>query len=223
MPGELKVTGVRALGELLGISKSLAARLTKEPWFPARAEDGSWATLEVQRAYADHKTRQENNGRLFVPETRELDELRRVLATSKNPEEIAQANVQLVARGLATAESLAPKDVLSMKAALEELRKGAAGYLELRKKKGEVIERDVAKVVIGQMARRAVAVLERYEVQLAQRVELWLADASFLTAPSEERARIVRAWASSATQDVRRTEAEDVERLIAAEVKEQSA
>lgn len=220
--GELKITGVRPLGELLGIGKTLAAELAKESWFPKKALDGSWSTLEVQKAYADYKKREETAGQVPVPRTEELDELRRTLATSKDPEAIGQAHMELVARSLAHADSVSTRDVVAMKSALEELRKGAAGYLELRKKKGEVIERDVAKAVMGQFGRRLVAVLERYEVQLPQKIEAWLADPLFTGASAEERARVVRAWSGTMAHDVRKTEAGDIERMVVAEVKEQA-
>lgn len=225
---ELKITGVRRLGEVLGISKTAAAEIAKEPWFPKKGPDGSWATGDVQKAYAAHKS-----GGALAPEKpptsaavesagEDTEQLRKILETSRDPEVIAEVTVALVARSIARAD-LSVKHVIAMKSALEELRKGASGYLEIAKKRGELIERDVAKVVLGQLARRAIAVLERYEVQLAQQVEAWVSDGAFLAKGSEERARVVRAWAIGYTHECRKVEANTIEDLVAAEVKEQAS
>jgi hypothetical protein len=226
---DLKISGVRKLGEALGIPKTTAAELAKQPWFPPKGLDGTWDALAVKKAYEDFKA-----GKLVAApsasaplsstpaEAEERSSLRHTLATSRNPEEIGAATMQLVARDIAKADALSVKHVIAMKAALEELRKGAAGYLKLAQERGDLIARDVAKSVIGQLGRRGIAVLERYEVDLAGQVESWVSDPLFLAATSEERSRTVREWARAKTEDLRSIEAGQVEELVAAEVKEQA-
>jgi hypothetical protein len=248
---DLKISGVRRLGEALGIPKTKAAELAKEPWFPKKGPDGSWSTAEVQRAYAAFK-----EGKIGATGTRagpslgpgnpfnyipsiptappaspgapvvlvlDDDALRNVLETSGDPEEIAKALIQLVARSVARAGAQpAMKDVVALKMTLEELRRTIAGHLEIAKEKGEVITRSVAISVIGQLGRRAISLMERYEVQLAAKVEAWFSDPAFRNATSEERAREIRAWAADQTHSMRKIEADDVEKLVAAEAKEQA-
>lgn len=228
---ELQVRGVRQLGQFLGVSKTVAAELAKQPWFPAKGPDGSWATAEVTKAYAEFK-----EGRLAPPAaptvpTREiapagpaLDEnaLRDVLEREEDPEKIAIAVMQLFARTLGRAGTLTAGHAIAMKATMEEARKSAAGYLKLAQERGELIKRDVAKTVIGGIVRRSVLILERYEVELAQRVEAWLGDEKFRSMTSEERARAVREWAVEKSYALRKIEATELERLVADEVKEQA-
>lgn len=248
MTEELKISGVRKLAEVLGISKTTAAEHAKASWFPKKGPDGSWITSEVQKAFAAFKSGSLGSQAFSVRfpnleafekeaaartstspapsgEAMGADEaaLQNVLRTSNDPEQIAQATMALVARSIAEAGNrLEVKHVIAMKSALEELRKGAGGYLKLAQEKGDLIRRDVAKAVIGQLAQRAIRVLERYEVQLAQRVEAWFGDPAFKALSSEERARVVRAWAVDQTQSVRSVEAAEVEKLVAAEVEEQA-
>lgn len=227
---DLKVSGVRALADALGTSKTRAAELAKEPWFPPKGPDGSWDVRTVKKAYEDFR-----EGRFAAPSPTvhavaappapgdglNEDRLRQILETEDDPEKIAHAVMQLMARSIATS-GLSVKHVVAMKMALEEARKGASGYLKIAQERGELVKRTVAKVVIGDVVQRAVRILERYEVELAARVEAWFGDEKFRAMTSEERARAIRAWAQAKTHDLRSTEAKEIEDLVAAEVKEQA-
>lgn len=237
---DLKISGVRRLGEALGVSKTFAAELAKQPWFPVKAADGTWSTQEVRAAYAAHKggalsvadqartaiaaaEQADPEAHGYSPEVVGLDEwkLRKVLETAKDPEVIASTTMQLVARSIGTS-GLSVKSVIAMKAALEELRKGAAGYLEIGKAKGDLIEREIARATMAALCKRFVLALDRIGVRIASQVELWLADEKLRVLSSDERGRVVRDWVDQQTKYARIEESgeglQEIDRMIAAEV-----
>lgn len=145
------------------------------------------------------------------------------LETSVDGPTIARALVRLMARAFArdVRGGRSPRHDHAKKA-LEELRLTEAGWLELERERGTVIERTVARACMGQLANRYKLSLERVETRLAGQVEAWLGDPKFLALPTEDRGRAVRQWITSETRSAREVEAIEIERMIAAEIKEQS-
>lgn len=230
----LKVSSVRELAASLGLSKSQAHRWSKEPWFPSQASDGTWSLLEVRKAIAARSAPEKPSNPLIahaeaqkaaavLPVTNDAD--RQTLADAKDPLEIARAAARLASRATAAPTGLALVEALeSLKRTLAELRMCEADFLELAKKKGEVIERDVAKVCMGKLSARFVLALERLETRLAGQVELWVSGNTLPEAP-EDRSRVVRKWIVDQTAALRTEESSPearaaLEAMIQAEIEE---
>lgn len=209
---------VRDLGRVLGVGKSKAAELAKEPWLAGLRRKEGWDEGEVRSAIAARELRDPEAA--VVARGGDLE----VLNAGDDPLAVAHAAMKVASQLLAAADvKRAPSALESVKRSIEEFRRMQDGALEFAIKKGALIERDVAKAVIGQLGRRAIAVLERYEVQLGSKVEAWLGDPAFRALSSEERVRAVRSWAADQTHALRNLEADDVEKLVATEVKEQAS
>lgn len=207
---------LKELAAALGRPKSSVDRLTKKPWFPPRAKDGSWDVDEVKRAIAS------SEGRAESTPTAAEDE-RATLAAASDPVEQARAAVALASKRLAAANASGESQALEdLHAALAGLRNTEKAFMDLAERRGELVDRDILKQLVGEAVSRGVSVLERYEAQLANRVEEWVGDSAFLSATSEERTRIVRAWAREQADSVRSMTADELEKMIAAEVEERA-
>lgn len=149
------------------------------------------------------------------------EELADVLEQSQDPLELARATIQVVARRLSrdVRDSKDTGQDVALKKALEELRRTEQGYLEMSVLKKDLIQRDTAKALAGNVAARFVAALDRYEVALAKQIETWLADPVFQKLETEERTRLVRAWCRERSRNARQVEADDLEKWIVEEEK----
>lgn len=147
------------------------------------------------------------------------EELADVLATSKDPLELARAGLQIEARRLAEDVRQGRDTGASspFKKSLEELRRTEQGYLEIAVTSGKLIERDVAKALAGNVAARFIAALDRYEAAGAKQVEIWLSDPEFTKLDSEGRGQKIRAWFREKSRAARRVEAADLERWVVEE------
>lgn len=217
MVQDLKVTGVRGVGEVLGIPKTKAAVLVKEPWFPPRGPDGSWSTAEILAAVEAR-----NAGRA-PPVVHEARSSAGVGLRSQNPTERQTAAAEIAARYLEKADQDGDFDgvakaLASIARSHEELRRGETDAVALAKEKGTLIERDAAKACMGELASRFVRALERLEARLSTQVEAWISDETFRTGTAEARQREVRAWASKQAIAGRNDEAGELEKMIAVEI-----
>ena len=134
-----------------------------------------------------------------------------------DPLEMSRAAVGLMARQIATqatAGTISAPQLDSLKKSLEELRRSEEAYLELATRRGELLEREHAKAICGDMANRLNMCLDRIINQLARQIELWLIDDKFKTTDTEGRGRQVRTWIETTCTEVRRLEAEEIDRLI---------
>lgn len=157
-----------------------------------------------------------------VEDLEEVDrELLGTLNTSKDEVDLAQASMQLMARRLAreiTSGKSDGKAVESLKRSVEELRRAKQSFVDLARERGELIERDVGKACMGQLADRFVKALERVEAGIAAQVDAWWADPAFQALETDVRRRAVRAWIAGHTRAARVEEAAELERMVAAEV-----
>ena len=152
-----------------------------------------------------------------------------LLAVLENPQasSIDRAAAGFRLAGLAVANAyragqVSPQQLESLKKQGEELRKSEDAYLALAQKRGDLIERSVAKTVAGQIAQRLVQLLSNLENTLATQLEIWRDDKSFSAAPTDTRQRLVRAWFADQAKQIRRLAADDFEAMIQAEETEQS-
>jgi hypothetical protein len=203
------------LAEVLGVGRSKAYALAKEPWLAALRGPDGWDADAVVRA----RTEQGREAGLEV-----TDADAQVLASADHPVELVKAAVRLAARRLARDPKASRSKLLDdLNKAVDNLRLTEQGFLELTIRRGELIERDVAKACMGALARRFVLACERLEVRVAAQVELWLADEKLRALSTDERGRAVRAWVAQQTKQARLGETDDaareeIEKMIAAEV-----
>lgn len=240
---ERRANSFRALADAMGISVSRVHALSKEDWFPKRG-DGWWVVDDCLGALARHRRGDPPAsafGRAEIPSStnpliaaraREDEpsvstaepEDRKVLSEARDPLDVARAAMRLASRRLADAgpkeSSRALEDV---KRSVEELRRTEEGYVKLALQRGELVERSVAKAVIGAFGRRFVLALERLESRVASQVELWIADPAFVAATVDERGNVVYAWVKRQTSQARLAETEEgareaIEQLVANEI-----
>lgn len=212
----LTVKGVRELAKLLAVSKTKAAELAKEPWFPAKGPDGSWSAAEIRRAIAKRDgDRDPAGGDAAEGFSEEDEQLLKVMRTSTDKLELARAAVPLAARrfGLAHGADVrtAGKTTQDLARALEELRRQEGDAVELGVRQGNLIERSAAVGAVVGTIHACTGLLQRFEVELAAKVEAWLADEKFRALTSEERARAVRSWTGMTSDRMRNEQADEVE------------
>lgn len=140
---------------------------------------------------------------------------------SAGPVEVARATMRLAAKRLAS--SVGEREIESMKKSLEELRRSEAGYMELAKQRGTLIERDVAKAVIGQTVARAKRALELVEVKLGAKLEEWWSSGEMEKLGPEDRKRVARSWLAEQALSVLGMNADEVEKMIASEIADRKA
>lgn len=250
-------TTYRELAEALGLAAvSRAHELAKEPWFPPKGAEG-WdvdeCRLRLARKRAGKPPVPEPDGGAGAPSaprfsdnplvaarergalppelTDEDRELLQVLRTSTDEVALVRATMVLMSRRLGNAlaaQALPAKSLEDFSIALDGLRKTEAAVLELGKDRGDWIERDVARVLVGQVSRSFVEALDRLIMRIAQQVDVWLADPDHRALAVDERTRKVRAWAHDQTRALRAAEAgpaarAELDRRIDAEIAEQRA
>lgn len=228
-PRPLKISGVRALGELLGIGKTAAAEMSHEPWFPRKGVDGTWSTVEVLAAVEARKTSTAPAG--GAPSAADSD-LVRILEMSTDATAVAHASVILAARVLARAHATGELEAIgsgtrTVSRALEELRRTEADRLELGVRQGGLIDRDVAKSVVGELARDVKNALRSLVTSLAGQYAVWHRDEAFNAQAPDARDRAIFAWTEQQTDQARLGETEEaklgeIERRLAAEVERRS-
>lgn len=235
----------------LPLSKSRIGQLVLEEWWPPKGPAG-WDVEACRAAYRLNVTPpEERAGGLPAvaasppgasseparpippaPPPKPLDARAQALVDTlrrdADPLDMARAAVRLVASKFADgveARQLGARAVAELTDAMEELRRTEAACLEQARKRGDLIERDVAKAVAGALARRYVLSCERIGMRFASQVELWIADEAFREATSDERGLAVAAWAREQTRQARLAETDDevraaIEALVVAELED---
>lgn len=148
-----------------------------------------------------------------------------LLSGSASPLDISKASVQLVARQVANqalAGVLSAGQLDALKKSLEELRRSDDAYMELALKKGELVERTTFQAVAGKMAQRLTECHARLINGLGVQMELWLIEPEFVKISSEERQKKVRGWIESQSIQIRSLEAQEIDRLLESELKDQN-
>lgn len=141
-----------------------------------------------------------------------------------NPMAMAEAVLSVATRQVALkaqAGEISAQQLDSVSKALEELRRSQAAWMEISADRGQLIQRDVALAVCGQMAQRLKECVDRIVNSLSQQVEVWTQDPAFsLPTDSTGRNRLVRAWVENFARDIRRLEAEEIDKMIERERKD---
>jgi hypothetical protein len=145
------------------------------------------------------------------------DPLLQTLRGADDPVAIARAAATLAGRRLA--HDLAtgtgnPRRIPELTNALKELRNAEADYLTIRRRAGELIERDSAKTVIGDLVQRLINLLAALEAELPTWVEIQLADPTFHNLAPDERRRKVRNWFHERTRAIRATECVEINGML---------
>lgn len=159
------------------------------------------------------------------PARRELDARGRglvsTLTTDDSPLELVRAAVRALAQRLGeglTDGGVPARVAGDLKALATELRAAEAAQLELARERGLLVEREVARALLTESARRFVVALERLEARVAGHVEQWIADPTFRAGTVEDRALAVRAAVRALTRQARTEEADvgaELERAVA--------
>lgn len=217
--------------------------MRRETWFPQPGDDGSWDVEEVRKAIARNVTpRRPSKSAAAAPEATakqappKLPLRRRApetadhpahetheasLAVMENPEasavEQSKAARQLAAKAFAEAMregKLGPATIDGFKKALEEQRRTESGFLELQKKRGELIPRAVCLMLCAALARRLIKPLDQVETSLPNQVLIWLGDEELAELGAEDIKRVVKQWWHGYARDLREFEANDVQALL---------
>ena len=240
----MRVSTASKLAEKIGLSKGRVSQMRKEPWFPQPGEDGSWDVEEVRKAIARNVTpRRPKNpapaARSVAPQatgpanppqrSRSAETADHAahgtheasLAVMENPEasavEQSKAARQLAAKAFAEAVregKLGPATIDGFKKSLEEQRRTESGFLELQKKRGELIPRAVCIMLCAALARRLVKPLDQVETSLPNQVLIWLGDEELAEHGPEDIKRTVKQWWHGYARDIRELEADDVQTLL---------
>lgn len=154
-------------------------------------------------------------------------DLIRILNESTDLLEVAKVTTLLAAKNYARH----PRDdeaAETLQKAIDMRRKMENDGLELAKKRGELIARDVAIAIVGAYCRRFVMAGERMAPRFAAQVEMYLSDEQFKARPVEERKRLTRDWVQAQMRAVRLSEKDDeahkaIESLVALELERREA
>jgi len=227
-----------ALAEALGFHKSRISQLRKMPWFPDPGPDG-WEVDRVRAAIAANVKGRRGKGKpgprrgqpapppappppawLAGPTPGEpLDpreaELVRVLEEGDDPAQLAKAAAQAAARDLAAVRAgerdAGARDIESLAKALSELRQTERALLDLRQRRGELIERTVARATAGAIALKFTRALANLEAMLSTQVEVWLADPAWRDGAADIRRREIRNWVQDQARELRELVADDID------------
>lgn len=216
----MHITTLTGLAGALGRHKGYVSKLTKRSWFPAKGPDG-WDLDEVRSAIAANVRQRGKATSGARPRVAPDDPLLLALTDSdSDPLTIARTAARLAAR--AVAEGLVggrpgARDLDNLKRTLEELRRSEEDYMALEVRRGELIERDVAKAVAGGLAQRLIEILNNVEAMLPTQFEIWAGDESFMEETTERRARQIRDWFDAQAVALRSTTADSIEAMIQTE------
>lgn len=230
---------MKALGDALGITKARVSQLKNGGKLPPpgpmgwdveqcrallAARKGSKVTASTTKIVKpdDELPPSGDEQELVVRLRKKQDSYaEKLIDPDLDPRETARLAMQAAAALLAGAiqsRTVTSREFDSLKKTLEELRRSESDYLELARRQGELVPRDVAAQVAAQVAVRAVAALARVEVSLAQQVSIWFEDRNFARLPIGDRVQVVRKWFGEQVAQVRNIEAREIERMIQAEL-----
>ncbi len=133
------------------------------------------------------------------------------------PVDGCNASLQLLFRQIAVeAESgaIMPQTQDALKKTMGELRSSMAEYLEQSEREGKLLQREIAKAVIGANNGRLVQACNTLQNAFPMQVEMLLGDPLFLALDIESRKRHVREWCGNYLRRVRNLEAESIETAL---------
>lgn len=131
--------------------------------------------------------------------------------------EVNRALVQILSRKFAQDAELGNVSAMAVngiKQALQELRQAEQDYVEMSVRNRDMIPRADVMAMVGTMMARMFRVHGNFENSVATEFSLWLADPKVQAMETADRARVIREFVAKAAADVRRMEADGVEKLI---------
>lgn len=199
----MRATTLTQLAKLLSRNKGYVSRLSKQPWFPQRGEDGAWDVDACQRAIDANLAQRGRRKPADAPPPAEAlaakdDQLVLALQGADSTEvQALDAAFRLATRHLANAATrglLGTHDLQNMTRASEELRRAKDAALDLATRQGTVIARDQALAALGILVGRLQTILNSVENLLATQVEIWRDNPHLHQLPTKDRAHLVREW-----------------------------
>jgi len=223
----------KALATATGFAEAALSRWSKEAGFPCDTDpagsrwcDADEVVLWVAKNHpkAGHRRPQVSAPAQapVAPQSKPLTEyeaglveiLRDPSAKAEQKAEASYAVACLVVADEYAARSLGARGLEDVKKQGEELRKAREAYIDLARRRGELIDRIVLQAVAGAMANRLVSCCDRIVNSVGVQVDQWMIDSEFLTADTESRHRMVRAWVEQHFREVRTLEAGEIGRMI---------
>lgn len=228
------------LAAALGLDKGQISREAKRPGFPVQVIDGERRfDLNQVKAYRAQNVRQRKSPPappaaaigIDGPSTRPSqgadfpapmagDDARlfgRMMSGEATALEISDIAMRMAGQRVAksfAAGTLGTTELDGLKKTLQEFRQAQAAYIELEKCKRGLIPRDQVCAIVGECVSRLVRAMNVFENSIVTEFAIWLVDPGLRECPADERARKVRDFVSRTTADVRRMEADGVEKLI---------
>jgi len=239
-----EATTAKALSVALGVSAPRVCQLRKFDWFP---KGPPWNIEKARQAIEKNRRRaprgntnakkpsrpQARKRKPAVKKKTEAEaeptptahypaEILAVLEdSSSDPVAIGDAAVRLAAirfaHGLRNPGAGGSQDLQQLKQSMEELRKARADYLELGVRKGNLIERSVAKALAGRLVQQLLGILANVEAMLPVQVEIWMALPEFRESAPEKRRVSVSHWFRAQANEMREAGSDELERLLKAE------
>ncbi len=108
-----------------------------------------------------------------------------------------------------------------LKKSLQELRQAETDYIELAERQGQLIDRGVARAIVGACCTRLVQACNNLKYSIATELSLWIADPKIRELPTEERATRVAEYVAGVCDEVRRQAADGADKVIDAALEEE--
>lgn len=220
------------LSEKTGQSESALSRFSKRADFPKHVINGrkrylfdeveSWLQKNVDRR-AKKTESVEANGISIAKAHLANDDPLLMAMRSGTATPVQMLEVAAKMSGMEIADAYQSRSVPTtkfdaLKKTLEELRKARVAQIELEKSEAELITRSQVRAIISEVLSRCLRMMATLVNVTALESLLWR-DPKMAALPSDEYTRAVRAFLEKTTADVRRMEAEGVEKLIDAQTK----
>lgn len=225
------------LARAVGRNPSQVTRWRRKPWWPAdvtpadvdrvRALVAKHVTPAQRRPAAPLAPKGERapaatpspgtapaaeGARELTPEDQRL--IDRLRSSDAAPVQVARSMLLLTARRVAAeveAGTAAASDLDSVSKSLGALRQAEGAYLELERRRGELVPREEARAVVAAVARRLVQELDALVAMLPAEVSVWRGSPELADETACQQA--VRAWAERRTHALRLALAEELSAL----------
>lgn len=232
---EPELVSLRECAKRIGVDKGQLAKESKAEGFPFHAtgrrklvkpgEVTAWRALNIRQKQGRDATAMP--AATVARETVDDSDPLLIAMRSGNATEVEMLQVaaRMCGREIAHAYqhgSVATTKFDALKKTLEELRKAKVAEIDFAKSTGQLIERSTVIEILGACVARLIRAFGIFENSVATEFGMWLADPSMREMSPDQRARVVRTFAQKTAAEVRRLEAEGVEKLIDRQTKGES-
>lgn len=220
---------ISSCSRIIGIDKGQLSRESREPGFPMTTVDGKKVCdpEEVKawrrRNKSSRAKKADVKARTVAAESPPSDQKTKLVLLLKSSNvsglERSRAAMDLASLQLAEAAEkniAGPNDYSSLNKSLGELRQAESDYVDLEEKRGQLIPRDVVKATAGMLISRLVQCVGILENSISLEFAIWLADPKIQQMSSDDRARKVREFVATKCREVRESEADSIDSLVAA-------